>query len=121
MTDANAGGGAVAESTKSNALIIYVLYLVSLVVGITAIVGVIMAYVSKTDAPEWLKSHYIFLIRTFWIGLLYTVIGIVLTVVVIGFLILLFALIWWIVRCAQGLNLLSKNQPVPNYQTWMFV
>jgi hypothetical protein len=25
------------------------------------------------------------------------------------------------VRCAQGLNLLSKNQPVPNYQTWMFV
>lgn len=92
MTDANASGGAVAESNKSNALIIYVLYLVSLVVGVTAIVGVIMAYVSKTDAPEWLKSHYVFLIRTFWI-----------------------------VRCAQGLNLLSKNQPVPNYQTWMFV
>jgi uncharacterized membrane protein len=119
MSESNTG--AVADDAKSNALIIYILYLVSLAVGLTSIIGVIMAYVSKGDAPEWLKTHYIFLIRTFWIGLLYAFIGALLTVVLIGFLVLLFAVVWWIVRCAQGLNLLSKNQPVPNYQTWMFV
>jgi uncharacterized membrane protein len=118
MTDTGIGGE---DTKKSTALIVYILYLASLVVGVTGLVGVIIAYVVKGDAPEWLKSHYSFLIRTFWIGLLIGFIGGVLTFVLIGFLILLFLLVWWIVRCVQGLNLLSKNQPVPNPQTWMFL
>ncbi|MGE0045690.1 MAG: DUF4870 family protein [Hyphomonadaceae bacterium] len=106
---------------KSNAQLIYILYLLSLVVGITSIVGVIMAYVSKDAAPEWLKTHYIFQIRTFWVGLLFAFIGGMLTLVLIGFLILLFVLVWWIVRCVQGLNYLGKDQAIPNYRSWMFV
>ncbi|HIF9240904.1 TPA: DUF4870 family protein [Photobacterium damselae] len=50
---------------QNNAKIIYILYLVGLVIGVTGIVGVIMAYVNKGDAPQWLQDHFRFQIRTF--------------------------------------------------------
>ena len=106
--------------SKSNAKIIYILYLVGLIVGITGLVGLVMAYMNQEEAPEWLKSHYQFLIRIFWIGLLYSVIGLILTTIIIGLAILLFVLVWWIVRCVKGLQLLDKQQPIPNPTTWMF-
>src|SRR4051794_34155120 len=52
------------------AKLIYILYLASLIVGVTAIVGLIMAYVNRGGAPEWVETHYRLQIRTFWIGLL---------------------------------------------------
>lgn len=118
MTDT--GSGLTDGGPKTTALIVYVLYLASLLVGITGLVGIIMAYVVKAEAPDWLKSHYSFLIRTFWIGLLAAFIGWVLVFVLIGWLVLLGLLVWWIVRCVQGLSYLSKNAPIPNPQTWMF-
>jgi uncharacterized membrane protein len=114
VNDALTGGN------KGNVQLIYILYLLAFITGLTALIGLIMAYVSKDEAPDWLKTHYNFLIRTFWIGLLYSVIGAVLSVVVIGIFIWLFALVWWAVRCIQGLNLLGKNQPVAKYQSWFF-
>src|SRR5579862_5866741 len=50
-------------SEGSTAQIVYILYLVSLVFGVTGIVGVIMAYVNRSDAPEWVQTHYRFQIR----------------------------------------------------------
>lgn len=127
MTDTGTGGAsqgvneAITGGNKANAQLIYILYLVSLVCGITSIVGVIMAYVSKDQAPDWLKTHYIFQIRTFWIAILFAFIGALLTIFVIGFFILIFVFVWFIVRCVQGLNYLGKDQPVASYQSWLFV
>lgn len=112
----------VAEMQKDkggNAKIIYILYLVSLVLGITGLIGLVMAYINKGDAPEWLKSHYQWQIRTFWMGLLYTVIGLITTSILIGFLILLLNLIWFIVRCVKGLSALEKQQPPANPTSWL--
>jgi uncharacterized membrane protein len=50
------------------ALIIYILMLVPIVIPITHIVGLVMAYVSRDTAPDWLETHYTYQIRTFWIG-----------------------------------------------------
>lgn len=61
--------------------IIYALYLAGIIIPFVGIIGVIMAYVNKDDNPEWLQSHYQFLIRTFWIGFLYLVIGALLSVI----------------------------------------
>jgi uncharacterized membrane protein len=102
------------------AKIIYILYLVGLATGITLLIGVIMAYVNKDQAPEWLRTHYQFQIRTFWIGLLYCVIGGILSIVAIGFLVLLFWVIWLILRVVKGFKFLEQRQPVPDPQTWMF-
>ena len=101
--------------------IIYILYLIGLVFGITAIIGVVMAYVNKDDnMPDYLKTHYRYLINTFWMGLVMIVVGGILTIVIIGIFILLFWMIWIIVRCVKGMKLLEERQPIPNPETWGF-
>ncbi|MFL5431492.1 MAG: hypothetical protein ACJ79M_17880, partial [Myxococcales bacterium] len=42
----------------STARIIYVLYLVAPVTGVTAVIGVVFAYINEAQASEWLKAHY---------------------------------------------------------------
>lgn len=105
---------------SQNAKLVYILYLVGIVVGLTSLIGVIMAYVNKSDAPDWVQSHYRFQIRTFWIGLLYGLVGLILVTVGIGILILLFVLVWFIVRCIKGMNALDKGQAHPNPAGWLF-
>jgi uncharacterized membrane protein len=107
-----------AEAGTANT--VYILYLVALLVGITSIVGVIIAYVNRGDAPEWVVSHYRFQIRTFWIGLLYTFIGVVTCVIIIGFFWLGFVLIWLIVRCVKGMQAISRGYPYENPATWLW-
>jgi uncharacterized membrane protein len=102
----------------STAELVYILYLVSLLVGVTGIVGLIMAYVNHADAPDWVKTHYRFQIRTFWIGLLYGFIGVLTCIIVVGFFWLFFVFVWWIVRCAKGMQALSRGDPYPEPATW---
>ena len=104
----------------STANLVYILYLVGLIIGITPLVGVIMAYLNQKEAPDWVKSHYQLQIRTFWIGLLIAIIGAVTMFVLIGFIILLLFAIWWIVRCVKGMQYLGRQQPYPNPTTWLF-
>ena len=51
--DPGANAGAPAEG--DTARVVYILYLVSLIFGVTSIIGLIMAYVYRADAPEWIK------------------------------------------------------------------
>jgi uncharacterized membrane protein len=104
----------------STAKIAYVLYLASLLVGITSLVAVVIAYVSVGDAPEPLRSHYRFQIRTFWIGALYGVVGVLLLPVGVGGLVLLFVAVWLIVRCVKGLKYLGGGAVYPNARTWLW-
>ncbi len=106
--------------STDTARIIYILYLVGLAVGITAIVGLVMAYVNRNEAPDWLRSHYDFQIRTFWIGVLYSIIGMILTMVFIGVLVLLFTAVWLIIRVVKGFKVLEQRKPIPDVNTWMF-
>ncbi len=105
---------------SGNANLIYILYLAALVVGITSIVGVVMAYMAKDESPEWLRSHYRNQIHIFWKGLLYSLIGVVLAMVLIGFVILLITLVWYIVRTVKGMQSLAKGEPYPNPDSWGF-
>ena len=102
------------------ALAIYILYLVGLLFGITFLIGVILAYVSRGNAPSWLAGHYRFQIRTFWIGLLFLVIGIITSFIIIGYVLLLLLILWLIIRCAKGISALNSRQPLGNVGAWMF-
>lgn len=105
---------------RGNANLIYILYLVACVLGVTALIGVVMAYMGKDEAPDWLKTHYHNQINIFWKGLLYSLIGAVLAIVLIGFLILLATFIWYIVRIVKGMQALSKGEAYPNPSGWGF-
>ncbi len=121
MAEANTvseAGGDAAEGRTAN--LIYILYLLSLIFGITSLVGLVMAYINKGDAPEWLQSHYQFQIRTFWIGLLIGVIGAATAVFMVGILFLVFLFVWWIVRCVKGMKYISQGSAHPEPASWMF-
>ncbi|WP_306251901.1 DUF4870 domain-containing protein [Parvularcula sp. IMCC14364] len=103
-----------------NANIIYILYLVGIATCITTIIGVIMAYVAKDEAPDWLKTHYHNQIHVFWKLILYSIICAALTLVVIGLLLFVVLLIWYIVRCVKGLQYASRGEAYPNPSGWGF-
>jgi len=101
--------------------LIYILYLAGLVTGgVATIVGLVIAYINRGDAPEWLATHYRFQIRTFWIGFLYSMISVVLTVILIGFLGLLAVAVWMIIRCVKGFQAADKGEPIENVESWLF-
>ena len=118
--DNNPTNISVEPSNTGNANLIYILYLVGLVVGITSIVGVVMAYLGKDEAPDWLKSHYHNQINIFWKGLLYSIISIILMAVVIGVLLIFVVLIWYIVRVVKGMQRLSRGEAYDNPGSWGF-
>jgi len=101
------------EANVSSAKINYILYLVGLVIGLTALVGVIFAYVKRSEEnPDWLNSHYSFQIRTFWYGLAYLIVGSLLSVIIVGWLVILFWIIWLVVRCVKGMSALDAQRPI---------
>ena len=107
-------------SSNQLALIVYILYFASYFTGLTGLIGVIIAHVQIGTADEMLRTHYQFQIRTFWIGVLYLAIGIILTFVVVGILVLLWWFIWSLVRNVKGVLALNENKPIANPASWMF-
>src|SRR6266851_9552520 len=89
-------------SDSGLALIVYILYLAGFLTVITAIIGVIIAYIKSDTADPVARSHFQFQIRTFWILLLYVALGLALAVVGIGVLILLWSEVGWIVGNNKG-------------------
>lgn len=101
-------------------MIIYVLYLLSLALVVTAVVGVVLAYIFRGSGPPWIEGHYRFLIRTFWIGILYGFIALLLIPILLGYIIALLLLVWLIIRCVKGLSALNEHRAPSNIDGWMF-
>lgn len=124
MRATGAGAPAASGFDFNHPTIVSLLYLASYVTGITGIVGLVLAYVWRDDAGtpgrEWEASHYAYLIRTFWFGLLASVVGIVLSVIGIGLLILLAAAVWVAVRSVLSLVRAQKREPMPDPKTLLF-
>ena len=96
------------------AFAVYVLYLLGYITGITAIIGVVIAYIQADSADAPVKSHYIFQIRTFVIGFIYFLVGLLLLNIAVGALIILWALVWSLIRNVKGLLALNRNDPIAN-------
>ena len=102
-------------------VIIGALYLASFITGITGIIGIVLAHIWSDEARgSWAESHFTYLIRTFWFGVLGSIIGALLTVVLVGFLVLLVVTIWFGVRSVLSLVKASKGEPMPNPETLGF-
>lgn len=112
-------GALTGRDPAKSAVLVYILYLVGIVIPIVPIVAVVLAYMNRKDMTGWLESHSIYQIRTFWIGLLYGVIAMVLMLLLIGWLIYIAIIIWLVVRCVKGLQALQRREPIADPQTWM--
>ncbi len=101
------------DKYKGTATLVYALYALSFIFGITYIAGVIVAYIKRDDAHgSYVQSHFSYQIRTFWWSFLWAVIGIATIIVYVGALILLANGIWVIYRIIKGWMRLSERSAV---------
>lgn len=105
----------------------YGLYLLGLTHGLTAIIALIIAYASRDQAGPRMQSHYIWMIRTFWIGIGAFLIGLVLFIVSVPLSFILIGIpglaiggvlmgcgwIYTAVRLVIGLVHLSRGEEMP--------
>jgi uncharacterized membrane protein len=100
------------DPARNLAVVVYILQGLSFFLGgITGLVGVIINYVKLDDVRDtWVESHFRWQIRTFWIGLLWTVIGAVTTFLIVGWFILLGISIWLIYRIVKGALALNDGR-----------
>lgn len=103
---------------RQNVILIYGLYLLGLVFGLTIVIGVVMAYVNRGRAEPWVDCHYRFLIRTFWIGLAYSFLAALLIVAVIGGFLFIAIAIWFVIRLVKGVQAASQGRALERVETW---
>jgi uncharacterized membrane protein len=107
------------DRSRSVALLVYVLNLASFVMPPLMVGAAILAYMNRETAPDWLKSHFTFQVRTFWLYLGYLAVSILLCAVLIGFLLIFAAIGWFVTRQVLGLNWTLKREACPRPTAWI--
>ena len=113
--------------------VIYVLHAVSILTGVLgaasvigafligwpSLIAVVLNYVKRGEARgTWLDSHFRWQIRTFWYGLLWTVLCLAFIVLTLGiglivvWIPLTILTIWFIYRVVRGWSALSGKRPM---------
>jgi uncharacterized membrane protein len=120
------GAGYPATEERALPAVVYALYILGLFHGLTLFIGLIMAYVLRGGAGAVNQSHYTYLIRTFWISLIWMVIGagvvlvglpftiviVGIPVVIAGGIICTLAWVYAMVRSIIGAVRLAEGQPI---------
>ncbi len=100
-------------NTRTMAIVVWSLYIANVIVPFAALVGVIIAYVSRGDAKDTVYfSHFQRQITLFWVGLVVGILGALLTLVFIGWIVLLLLLIYWLVISIKGLLRVLDDRPM---------
>ncbi|MEM6267733.1 MAG: hypothetical protein AAF707_09425 [Pseudomonadota bacterium] len=101
--------------------IISLLYLGSFVTGVSGLVGIVLAHVWQGESKGgWEESHFTYLITTFWVGFVASIIAFVLLFVLIGALLYPLIAIWVGVRSVFSLIRAQKQEPMPDPKTLLF-
>jgi uncharacterized membrane protein len=91
------------DNLKNLTQLVYILQAISLVVGVTAIAGLVINYLKRDEVKgTYLEAHFTWQIKTFWYALLGVILGWLLVIVVVGFLILGAVCLWYIYRIVKG-------------------
>jgi uncharacterized membrane protein len=93
--------------------IVYGLQIAGYFTGISPIAGVIINHVKRDAvAGTWLESHFRWQIRTFWITLAWSIVGVVTLFVFVGLFVLGVAAMWFLYRAIKGWIELSEGKPM---------
>ena len=103
-----------AEGERSMLLVTYILHALAPFTALSAIIAVIISHIKvKETQNEFIRSHHSWLIRTFWWGLLWTLICIPLVLVLVGALGFVLVGVWWLYRTIRGFINFNERKPMP--------
>ncbi len=125
--------GATSED-RSLPFIIYGLYLFGMVNGLTILLGLVVAYANIGGAGPRMRTHYVFLIRTFWTAIGWWIIGgglillglplslilVGVPMIMLGYLIFGIGHFWFGLRCIAGVVYLLRDEAYPRPRSWLF-
>jgi uncharacterized membrane protein len=112
--------------------VVYALYLLGIVNGLTVLLGLVLAYLSRGGAAAGARSHYTFLIRTCWLWLAWVLIGALLLAIgaplslilvglpifALGWIIIGLVHVWFAMRAIVGVIYLARDEPYPRPYSW---
>ncbi|TNE60739.1 MAG: hypothetical protein EP335_18380 [Alphaproteobacteria bacterium] len=106
-------------------LLVYILYVIGILTGGAAsIIGVIIAHLKEGGSAGIWRGHYIYQIRTFWLGVLMAVVAIVAFITFIGIPVAWAIGLWWVlwnaVRTLKGLLRALDGRPIEDPRTNMW-
>ena len=83
--------------------VVYVLQALSFAFGVTAVAGVVLNHLYLHQVRgTWLESHFQWQIRTFWFGLIWSIVGLMTYLLFVGWVILLGVYLWTLYRVVKG-------------------
>jgi uncharacterized membrane protein len=113
--------------------IVYALYLIGIVSGFTVLIGLLLAYLNRDQATPETRTHYTFLIRTFWLWIVWMLIGGALLIwggifslilvglpfLALGWIILGLVHAWFALRAIVGVIYLARGEAYPRPYSWL--
>lgn len=113
--------------------VIYGLYLIGLSNGLTILIGLVLAYATRATASPKIASHLTFLIRTFWLSIVWwgiggaiALVGGVFSIILIGLPFLWLGLtimgaiwFWFAARAIVGAVHLARDEAYPRPDAWL--
>lgn len=104
------------NNLKQLTMIIYILYLLSAFVGVTALAAIIINYLKRDEVVgTYLETHFRWQMRTFWFGLLWAAVGALSIGLIVGIFILIANSIWLLYRMLRGLLALNDNKAMYSF------
>ncbi len=84
------------------------------------LVGLIIAYVKRDELADTpFASHMTSAIRTFWISLIVGVVGLVLSIVGVGIVVLILLAVWQLFRIIRGIVRAIDRKPIDDPNGWL--
>lgn len=92
------------DNLKTMVYVTYGLFIVGIFMGgFPAIAGVVLAYIKRDEALGTIyHSHFLYLIRTFWVSTLIGLLGVLLSLIFVGIFVIIAVSIWYIFRVIYG-------------------
>lgn len=106
---------------RRTVMLVYVLQFIGLIsAGIAGIIAVVIAHIKSGTVDAAYQTHLSYQMRTFWYGLAMGIVGGLLTIVLVGWLIILFWWIWTLIRIIKGFLAVNDDRPIDNPTTAMW-
>jgi len=103
------------ESERTTLTIAYVLHVIGpFTAFLLNLAGLVLNHIKAAETQNhFIRSHHVWMLRTFWWSLLWSVVGGVLCLILAGYVVLAIVGLWWIYRVVRGLIGYAERRPMP--------
>lgn len=108
------------KGTPGYARLVYAGLLAGLFLPGLNVVAAVLAYLARDTGDSIFQSHVKNQLHIFGKSVVYVLIGWLLTWILIGALVIMAAIVWYVLRIVKGLQSLAANEPPANPESWLF-